>query len=82
MLVHLNVNVAQISRNTIQKLSCETIKNLKIGSSLVVQGVKDLVLSTAVLWVAAVVWVQFLAWELPHAMGAAKKKKKLKITNY
>ena len=27
--------------------------------------------------VAAVAWVQSLAWELPHAMGAAKKKKKV-----
>ena len=28
--------------------------------------------------VTAVVWVQSLAWELPHAMGSAKKKKKKK----
>ena len=26
--------------------------------------------------VVAVVWVQSLAWELPHATGAAKKRKK------
>ena len=23
-------------------------------------------------WVAAVAWIQSLAWELPHAVGAAK----------
>ena len=28
--------------------------------------------------VATAVWVQVLAWELPHAMGVAKKKKKKK----
>ena len=27
-------------------------------------------------WVAAVVWVRFLVWELLHAVGLAKKKKK------
>ena len=26
-------------------------------------------------WVATVVWVQFPAWELPHAMGMAKNLK-------
>ena len=31
---------------------------------------------TAVACVAAVAWVQFLAQELPHAMGTGKKKKK------
>ena len=31
---------------------------------------------TAVALVTAEVWVQSLAWELPHAMGTAKKKKK------
>ena len=40
-----------------------------------VQEVKDLSLSTAV---AAVARVQFLAWELPHAMGMAKKRKEKK----
>ena len=30
----------------------------------------------AVVWVAAVTWVQSLAPKLPHAMDAAKKKKK------
>ena len=29
-------------------------------------------------WVAAVAQVQSLAWELPHAAGAAKKKEKLR----
>ena len=27
-------------------------------------------------WVTAMVWVQSLAWELPHALGTTKKKKK------
>ena len=40
-----------------------------------VQWVKDMVLSSVV-WVAALVQVQSLAWELPHAMGTAKGKKK------
>ena len=29
---------------------------------------------TAVVWVTAVMWVQSLAQEVPHATGAAKKK--------
>ena len=40
------------------------------------QWVKDLVF-TSVAGVTAVVWVQFLAWELPLAMGVAEKKKKV-----
>ena len=32
---------------------------------------------TAAAWVAAVVWVQFLAQELPHAVTAGEKKKRL-----
>ena len=32
-------------------------------------------------WVTAIVWVQSLAWELPHAIGMAKKKKKKKKKN-
>ena len=35
--------------------------------------VKDLALS--LLWLTAVAGVQSLAWELPHDMGAAKRKK-------
>ena len=34
---------------------------------------------TAVAWVTAAVWVQSLARELPHAMGAEEKKKKKPI---
>ena len=30
---------------------------------------------TAAAWVAAVVGVHLQAWELPHAMGAAKREK-------
>ena len=44
-----------------------------MGSSLVAKQVKDLVLS--LLWVTAMVQVHFLAWELLHALGMAKKKK-------
>ena len=40
------------------------------------QWVKDLALSLAVALVTAVVQVQCLARELPHAVGIAKKKKK------
>ena len=40
------------------------------------QWVKDLVLSSQCLGSPALVWVQSLAWELPHAMGVAKRKKK------
>ena len=47
---------------------------VKIGkSSLVAQQVKGLVLSP--LWLQSQ-WVRSLAWELPHALGTAKKKKK------
>ena len=31
---------------------------------------------TVVDWVAAMVWVQSLAQELPHAMGAAREREK------
>ena len=43
-------------------------------SSPVAQGVKDLALSPQ--WLTAIVWVWFLAPELPHATGAAKKKRR------
>ena len=46
-------------------------------SSLVVQWVKDLALSLQRL-VTAVVQVWPLAWELPYAMGTAKKQNKTK----
>ena len=29
-------------------------------------------------WVAAVAWVQYLAWELPHATGATRKREREK----
>ena len=32
-------------------------------------------------WVAAVAWVRFLAWELPHTTVVYKKKKKKKKRN-
>ena len=42
------------------------------------QWVNDLTLSlTQARWVTDVEQIQSLAWELPHAMGMAKKKKKL-----
>ena len=41
------------------------------------QQVKDLDL-TAVSLVIAVAWIRSLTWELPHAMGTAKKKQKQK----
>ena len=37
------------------------------------QWVKDLVVS--LLWLRAMAWVRFLAPELPHAAGMAKKEK-------
>ena len=40
------------------------------------QQVKDLMLSLHQIRVAAMVWVQSLAWELPHATGMTEKKKK------
>lgn len=45
-----------------------------IGSSCVAQQVKDLAgIVAAVVQVATVAWVWSLAWDLPHAAGAAKK---------
>ena len=44
------------------------------------QQVKILALSMQVALVAAMVQVQPLAWELPHAVGAAKKEKKKKYS--
>ena len=40
-----------------------------------VQWVKDLALSLQQLGSLQAKWVQFQAWELPHAVGEAKKKK-------
>ena len=37
--------------------------------------------ATAVAWVAAVAQVRFLAWELPHAVGVAKKTQQPKPIN-
>ena len=48
-------------------------EKVKRGLSLVVQQVKDPALSLQA-QVAAVVWVQPLAQEFPHAMDTAKKK--------
>ena len=45
-----------------------------LGVPIVAQGVKDL---TAVAQLAAVAWIQSLAWECPYATGAAKKKENL-----
>ena len=44
-----------------------------------VQQVKDLALSTAAAQITAVVQVQSLAQDLPHAEGMAKKKKTLEV---
>lgn len=38
------------------------------------QQAKDLAMSLAMVRVAAVAWVQSLAWELLHAKGTAKQK--------
>ena len=37
---------------------------------------------TAAAWVPAMVWVRPLAWELLHALGAAKKIKEIEIKSY
>ena len=50
------------SKKRIQEFSCA----VGLGSSLV----------TAVAWVMVVAWVASLVGELPHAVGAAKRKKK------
>ena len=48
------------------------------GSSLMVHWVKDPVLS--LVWIGLLLaWVPSLAWELPHTMGEAKRKKKEKL---
>ena len=45
---------------------------MALKSSLVVQGVDELVFSLA--WVAAAVQVRSLVWERLHAVGMAKEK--------
>ena len=37
---------------------------------------KGFSIAAAVAWVTAVAQIQYLAWELPHAVGPAIKKKK------
>ena len=54
--------------------SRDTVSRHGPRSSLVAQRVKDLMLPLQL--VVAVVWVQFLVWELLHATGVPKKKKK------
>lgn len=44
------------------------------------QQAKDLAMSLAMVRVAAVAWVQSLAWELLHAKGTAKQKQTKKKT--
>ena len=57
---------------SLSKIHLKTPKENR--SSLVTQLVKDLVVQvTAVVQVIAVVWVQSLVQELPHAEGTAKK---------
>ena len=50
-------------------LKCNAI----LGSSPVAQWVKDLGVAAIVVQVATAAWVQSLAWELSHAVSAAKK---------
>ena len=60
--------------NFFQFSKCLKIKRGK--SSLVAQQVKDPALS--LLWLGPLAWIQSLTWELPYAVGVAKKIKKLK----
>ena len=39
-------------------------------------------MATPMAWVVAVAWVQFLAQEFSHAVGAAKKRKKKAAMGY
>ena len=43
------------------------------------QWVKDLALSLLWFRLIAIAWIRFLVWELPHVIGAAKKKKKKNV---
>ena len=62
------------------------VKNLTAATSVTARGVgsapglaqqvKGSGVATAASWVTAVARIQFLAWELPYAVGAAIKKKK------
>ena len=58
----------------VRRLEVGSLKKKKnyFWSSLVVQGLRFCVLIVAA-WVTAVLWVQSLAWELPHAVGMVKK---------
>ena len=46
------------------------------------QGVKDSVLLLLVAWVAVVVTVRSLAWELPHVADVPKKQNKIKESSF
>ena len=43
---------------------------------------KGFSIAAAVAWVTAVAQIQYLAWELPYAVGPAIKKKKKKKKKY
>ena len=45
------------------------------------QWVNDSCVVITAAWVTAVAWVQSLAWEVPHTVGAAKKKKEWLFNN-
>ena len=57
------------------------VQKRNLGSSLVVQEVKDPVLSLQRLGVTAVMQAQPLAQEFPHATGAAKKREAFLISD-
>lgn len=52
------------------------------ASSLVVQWVKGLAFPAAVVHVITVVQIRFLAQELPHSLGVAKKEKNYILSIY
>ena len=54
-------------------MSTVHFKMSDLGSSLMEQRVNDLMLLLQ--WLRLLLWVPSLAWELPHAVGAAKKEK-------
>ena len=63
------VAVAMARQKTKKRVNSGTYEKCRLRSSLVAQRVKDLALS--LLWLRLLLWHRF---DLPHALGTAKKK--------
>ena len=81
--MYVFANVAYVTAMSPQELlasnAVAVVRNQTRGSSLCGTVGCGPGIATVVVQITSVAWVRSLAWELPHDMGAAKKKKKIKL---